>query len=171
MQIVAARTCFGILALVLFLSLSNAFQQHFSSKLVASARSPRTSSLQLRALDTSQGPQSSREMALGRGNALSLSVLSVLGVAAAALQPVFAAEDAAAEAPVALGPAPTDFGLKYKDYYADVAQQSFSLLYTSINVLAGHYTSYGLKFPVPEKRRRRLLQELADIEKAVKKRR
>ena len=37
-------------------------------------------------------------------------------------------------------------------------KQSFSLLYTSINVLAGHYTSYGVKFPVPEKRRKRLLQ-------------
>eukprot|EP01031_Cornospumella_fuschlensis_P027390 gene27390-33081_t len=72
-------------------------------------------SLQLRALDTSQGPQTSRELALGRGNALSLSVLSVLGVAAAALQPAFAAEDAAPEAPAALGPAPADFGLNLSD--------------------------------------------------------
>lgn len=121
-------------------------------------------------------------------------------------------------APVAesLGPPPTDFELKYKDYYADCAQviahmryavqlekgnpvlpevasntkkemnefvsyyrrfqgiagkQSFSLLYTSINVLAGHYTSYGVKFPVPEKRRKRLMQEFNDIEKNIRKRR
>jgi len=95
---------------------------------------------------------------------------------------------AAPEEKVALGPPPTDFGLKFKDFYEDtnkvvnhmryavqmekgdsniaaVAQatkdemldyvsyyrrfngingkQSFSLLYTSVNVLAGHYTSYG----------------------------
>jgi len=115
----------------------------------------------------------------------------------------------------ALGPAPTDFGLKY-DYYTDCSlvvnhmryatlmekgdpklveiasktklemnefvsyyrrsagvngKQSFSLLYTSINVLAGHYTSYGVKFPVPEKRRKRLLQEYVDIEKNIRKKR
>lgn len=50
-------------------------------------------------------------------------------------------------------------------------RQSFSLLYTSINVLAGHYTSYGVKFPVPEKRRKRLLQEFKDIEKNIRKKR
>lgn len=50
-------------------------------------------------------------------------------------------------------------------------KQSFSLLYTSINVLAGHYTSYGVKFPVPEKRRKRLLQEYNDIEKNIRKKR
>jgi len=43
--------------------------------------------------------------------------------------------------------------------------------YTSINVLAGHYTSYGPKFPVPEKRRKRLYQEYTEIEKNLKKRR
>lgn len=50
-------------------------------------------------------------------------------------------------------------------------KQSFSLLYTSINVLAGHYTSYGTKFPVPEKRKKRLLQEYNDIEKNIRKKR
>lgn len=35
---------------------------------------------------------------------------------------------------------------------------SYSNLYTSISVLAGHYASYGPKFPVPEKRRKRLMQ-------------
>lgn len=43
--------------------------------------------------------------------------------------------------------------------------------YTSINVLAGHYASYGPKFPVPEKRRKRLYQEYAEVEKNIKKRR
>ena len=127
-----------------------------------------------------------------------------------------AAKPADAPAKVELGPIPTDFGLNYKDYYADVSKvvnhmryavqmeksnpriaevagnvkaemldfvsyyrrfngiagkQSFSLLYTSVNVLAGHYTSYGTKFPVPEKRRKRLLIEFNDTEKQVRKKR
>ncbi|CAM9784494.1 unnamed protein product [Scytosiphon promiscuus] len=48
---------------------------------------------------------------------------------------------------------------------------SYSNLYTSISVLAGHYASYGPKFPVPEKRRKRLLQEYTDIERAIKRQR
>ena len=59
----------------------------------------------------------------------------------------------------------------YRRFSGIQGRQSFSLLYTSINVLAGHYTSYGLKFPVPEKRRKRLLQELVDIEKNIRKKR
>ncbi|KAJ1383253.1 hypothetical protein B484DRAFT_341929, partial [Ochromonadaceae sp. CCMP2298] len=50
-------------------------------------------------------------------------------------------------------------------------KQSFSLLYTSINVLAGHYTSYGVKIPLPEKRKKRLLQEFNDIDKNIRKKR
>ncbi|CAM9850370.1 unnamed protein product [Phaeothamnion confervicola] len=48
---------------------------------------------------------------------------------------------------------------------------SYSNLYTSINVLAGHYASYGPKFPVPEKRRKRLFIEYSDIERAIKRQR
>lgn len=139
-----------------------------------------------------------------RPSPVSLALASVMAsVGTGALQ-AFAADTTApvAEEKVVLGPAPTDFGLKY-DYYTDAqivvnhmryatqmekgnpnlvdvatktkaemnefvsyyrrfnginGKQSFSLLYTSINVLAGHYTSYGVKFPVPEKRRKRLLQ-------------
>ena len=64
-----------------------------------------------------------------------------------------------------------DFVSFYRRYNGINGKQTFSLLYTSINVLAGHYTSYGIKFPVPEKRRKRLLQEFNDIEKNIKKRR
>lgn len=64
-----------------------------------------------------------------------------------------------------------DFVAFYRRFSGIQGRQSFSLLYTSINVLAGHYTSYGLKFPVPEKRRKRLLQELVDIEKNIRKKR
>jgi photosystem II Psb27 protein len=38
-------------------------------------------------------------------------------------------------------------------------------------VLAGHLSSYGFTFPVPEKRRKRLYQEYAEIEKNIKKQR
>jgi photosystem II Psb27 protein len=73
---------------------------------------------------------------------------------------------------------------------------SFSTLYTAINVMAGHYASYGPKvrvvaddgtpgsavveaalplcpmllcqFPLPEKRRKRLMQEFTEIERNIK---
>ena len=49
-----------------------------------------------------------------------------------------------------------DFVSFYRRFSNVAGKQSFSTLYTAINVLAGHYTSYGTKFPVPEKRRKRL---------------
>jgi photosystem II Psb27 protein len=64
-----------------------------------------------------------------------------------------------------------DFVSYYRKFSGINGKQSYSLLYTSINVLAGHYTSYGVKFPVPEKRRKRLLQEFNDIEKNIRKNR
>jgi photosystem II Psb27 protein len=64
-----------------------------------------------------------------------------------------------------------DFVSFYRRFDGINGKQSFSLLYTSINVLSGHYTSYGVKFPVPEKRRKRLLQEYNDIEKNIRKKR
>jgi photosystem II Psb27 protein len=65
----------------------------------------------------------------------------------------------------------SEFVSFYRRFNGINGRQSFSLLYTSINVLAGHYTSYGVKFPVPEKRRKRLLQEMNDIEKNIRKKR
>eukprot|EP00184_Porphyridium_aerugineum_P008371 CAMPEP_0184691414 /NCGR_PEP_ID=MMETSP0313-20130426/280_1 /TAXON_ID=2792 /ORGANISM="Porphyridium aerugineum, Strain SAG 1380-2" /LENGTH=190 /DNA_ID=CAMNT_0027149125 /DNA_START=48 /DNA_END=620 /DNA_ORIENTATION=- len=44
---------------------------------------------------------------------------------------------------------------------------SFNTIYTSINTLSGHYQSYGNTYPVPEKRRKRLGIQYAEIEKAV----
>lgn len=64
-----------------------------------------------------------------------------------------------------------DFVSFYRRFNGINGKQSYSLLYTSINVLSGHYTSYGVKFPVPEKRRKRLLQEFNDIEKNIRKKR
>ena len=60
-----------------------------------------------------------------------------------------------------------DFVSYYRRFPKIAGKPSFSTLYTSINVLAGHYTSYGYKYPLPEKRRKRLYQEYAEIEKSL----
>jgi photosystem II Psb27 protein len=61
-----------------------------------------------------------------------------------------------------------DFVSYYRRFPKIAGKPSFSTLYTSINVLAGHYTSYGFKYPIPEKRRKRLYQEYAEVEKSLK---
>lgn len=61
-----------------------------------------------------------------------------------------------------------DFVSYYRRFPQIAGKPSFSTLYTSINVLAGHYTSYGYKYPLPEKRRKRLYQEYAEISKSLK---
>ena len=64
-----------------------------------------------------------------------------------------------------------DFVSYYRRFQNVAGKPSFSTLYTSINVLAGHYTSYGFKYPLPEKRRKRLYQEYAEVEKSLKRNR
>ncbi|KAL7520074.1 hypothetical protein ACHAWX_004824 [Stephanocyclus meneghinianus] len=64
-----------------------------------------------------------------------------------------------------------DFVSYYRRFPQVAGKPSFSTLYTSINVLAGHYTSYGYKYPLPEKRRKRLYQEYAEIDKSLKRNR
>jgi len=61
-----------------------------------------------------------------------------------------------------------DFVSYYRRFPKVAGKPSFSTLYTSINVLAGHYTSYGYKYPLPEKRRKRLYQEYAEIDKSLR---
>jgi photosystem II Psb27 protein len=61
-----------------------------------------------------------------------------------------------------------DFVSYYRRFPKIAGKPSFSTLYTSINVLAGHYTSYGFKYPLPEKRRKRLYQEYTEIDKSLK---
>lgn len=61
-----------------------------------------------------------------------------------------------------------DFVSYYRRFPQIAGKPSFSTLYTAINVLAGHYTSYGYKYPLPEKRRKRLFQEYAEIAKSLK---
>merc|ERR1712087_789566 len=64
-----------------------------------------------------------------------------------------------------------DFVSYYRRFPDIAGKPSFSTLYTAINVLAGHYTSYGYKYPLPEKRRKRLYQEYAEIEKSLRRNR
>lgn len=64
-----------------------------------------------------------------------------------------------------------DFVSYYRRFPQIAGKPSFSTLYTSINVVAGHYTSYGYKYPLPEKRRKRLYQEYAEISKSLKRQR
>mmetsp|Transcript_17820 Transcript_17820/g.41114 ORF Transcript_17820/g.41114 Transcript_17820/m.41114 type:complete len:182 (+) Transcript_17820:189-734(+) len=61
-----------------------------------------------------------------------------------------------------------EFVSYYRRFPKIAGKPSFSTLYTSINVLAGHYTSYGYKYPLPEKRRKRLYQEYSEIAKSLK---
>ena len=61
-----------------------------------------------------------------------------------------------------------EFVSYYRRFPKIAGKPSFSTMYTSINVLAGHYTSYGFNYPLPEKRRKRLYQEYAEIEKSLK---
>jgi photosystem II Psb27 protein len=61
-----------------------------------------------------------------------------------------------------------DFVSYYRRFPQIAGKPSFSTLYTAINVLAGHYTSYGYKYPLPEKRRKRLYQEYSEIAKSLK---
>nr|ALP13660.1 photosystem II subunit Z [Karenia brevis] len=44
---------------------------------------------------------------------------------------------------------------------------SFSVMYTAINTVAGHYASYGYKYPIPEKRRVRLAEQYLEVERAL----
>ena len=61
-----------------------------------------------------------------------------------------------------------DFVSYYRRFPKVAGKPSFSTLYTSINVVAGHYTSYGFKYPLPEKRRKRLYQEYSEIDRSLR---
>jgi len=60
-----------------------------------------------------------------------------------------------------------DFVSFYRRQPKITGKPSFSTLYTATNTLAGHYASYGNKYPVPEKRRTRLEQQFKEVERAL----
>ncbi|KAJ8903413.1 hypothetical protein NDN08_004521 [Rhodosorus marinus] len=61
-----------------------------------------------------------------------------------------------------------DFVARYRRNNNVNGSASFNTLYTAINTLSGHYASYGNNYPVPEKRKKRLTQQFAEIDKALK---
>lgn len=60
-----------------------------------------------------------------------------------------------------------DFVALYRRNGKVSGSPSFSTLYTAINTLSGHYASYGNSYPVPEKRKKRLIQQFTDVDRAL----
>ncbi|EME28982.1 Photosystem II lipoprotein Psb27 [Galdieria sulphuraria] len=61
----------------------------------------------------------------------------------------------------------SDFVSFYRRNPNVAGSPSFSTIYTAINTVAGHYTTFGTEYPIPEKRKARLEQQFKDIERAV----
>lgn len=60
-----------------------------------------------------------------------------------------------------------DFVALYRRNKQVSGNPSFSTLYTAINTLSGHYANYGNSYPVPEKRKKRLLQQFTEVDRAL----
>mmetsp|Transcript_76735 Transcript_76735/g.106575 ORF Transcript_76735/g.106575 Transcript_76735/m.106575 type:complete len:213 (-) Transcript_76735:99-737(-) len=57
----------------------------------------------------------------------------------------------------------------YRRQNVSVGRQSYYSLYSAINTLASHFTSYGPKFPFPNKRRPRFFELCQQVEKYLEK--
>lgn len=62
-----------------------------------------------------------------------------------------------------------DWVALYRRQDAVVGRQSYYSLYSAINTLASHFSSYGPKFPFPNKRRQRFYQLINQTEKYLDK--
>jgi photosystem II Psb27 protein len=60
-----------------------------------------------------------------------------------------------------------DFVALYRRNTKVSGSTSYSVLYTACNTLSGHYASYGPLYPVPEKRKKRLVQQFTEVERAL----
>jgi photosystem II Psb27 protein len=60
-----------------------------------------------------------------------------------------------------------DFVALYRRNGKVSGSTSYSVLYTASNTLSGHYASYGPLYPVPEKRKKRLVQQFTEVERAL----
>jgi photosystem II Psb27 protein len=60
-----------------------------------------------------------------------------------------------------------DFFAFYRRQPQISGKPSFSTLYTAINTLSGHFASYGNKYPVPAKRKERLVAQFKEIDRAL----
>lgn len=62
-----------------------------------------------------------------------------------------------------------DWVALYRRQDAVVGRQSYYSLYSAVNTLASHFTSYGPKFPFPTKRRPRFYELVNQTEKYLEK--
>lgn len=61
-----------------------------------------------------------------------------------------------------------DWVAKYRREKGVAGRPSFSNMYSVLNALSGHYISFGPNYPIPGKRKDRILEEIKDAEKALK---
>jgi photosystem II Psb27 protein len=60
-----------------------------------------------------------------------------------------------------------DWVAKYRRDKKVAGKPSFSNMYSVVNAIAGHYISFGPTYPIPVKRKDRILDEVKDAEKAL----
>jgi photosystem II Psb27 protein len=56
---------------------------------------------------------------------------------------------------------------KYRKSKKVAGKPSFSNMYSVINAISGHFVSFGASYPIPVKRKDRILDEMKDAEKAL----
>lgn len=56
---------------------------------------------------------------------------------------------------------------KYRKSKKVAGKPSFSNMYSVVNAISGHYVSFGATYPIPAKRKDRILDEVKDAEKAL----
>eukprot|EP00271_Cylindrocystis_brebissonii_P010127 TRINITY_DN26221_c0_g1_i1.p1 TRINITY_DN26221_c0_g1~~TRINITY_DN26221_c0_g1_i1.p1 ORF type:complete len:193 (+),score=24.67 TRINITY_DN26221_c0_g1_i1:83-661(+) len=60
-----------------------------------------------------------------------------------------------------------DWVAKYRREKSVAGKPSFSNMYSALNAISGHYISFGDGYPIPKKRSDRILEEVADAERAL----
>ncbi|GBG65403.1 hypothetical protein CBR_g50764 [Chara braunii] len=73
------------------------------------------------------------------------------------------------DAVATLKAASVDWVAKYRREKKVAGKPSFSNMYSVLNAISGHYNSFGIGYPIPAKRKDRILQEVDDTEKALAK--
>lgn len=56
---------------------------------------------------------------------------------------------------------------KYRKSKKVAGRPSFSNMYSVVNAISGHFVSFGATYPIPAKRKDRILDEVKDAEKAL----
>lgn len=77
------------------------------------------------------------------------------------------ADPGKAEAVAMLRQASNDWVAKYRKEKKVAGKPSFSNMYSVVNAISGHYVSFGPTYPIPVKRKDRILDEVKDAEKAL----